>query len=649
MLSDKQHTLLFGAIVSILAIIYYQPSFFQLPDGQHAWAQSDRLSLAHCFYEDLSTFFYPRSYHIASMDRIVGVELPLQSYLAALLAQPFGKGAVSPIFRLIDILISLVGLFSLFAIGLRYLRFKWLAYIPALFLWTSPIFVFYSGTYLPDTASVGFIFPAAFFLICFWEDGHFRYAWWSLLFISLAFFIKMSSGGYWVTTVLLLGLGWIKHRKWVGTHFILFGTTVVLVGLSAIFYLQHVNYLNTHYFSKVFLSAPKPITGSFVEQWNFALSNWKRWEYDYLTRLHQWWILLAALFSIYAIFRKSIRWKIWHGMGLGWLFAAFVGYYFMAEQFYHHDYYFNTCLVPITAWLVLSLCLGIDSLKLRVVSVVAVLSILAVFPDFYNTLQQKAKATSGAWFTKADFSQLTIPKDATVLLQTESYPAAFNLSLIYIDRYGFPFGIPDFEKFSPHFIASIMGFYKLDYFVASRAYSDYLKRSLPNIDLLLPLVEETAAYTVYRCQPALLHYPWTAKVDSFVLDYETLPYCDSTLMHSGLCARQVTHEQAWMASFIDKVDAEKLDRYDSIEYTMHYFLPDATQADSVTVLGVIRYSYQEDKKILLKTMSNPDARGWRMGRVSFPLPTQPDYFILLFPYPVQGKPIYVDDVKVSYK
>src|ERR1043165_8310127 len=98
-----------------MSVWYYRDMIHWSAEGIHCWAQADRLSLAFNYYESSMNFFKPSTYNIYNnQSGIVGVEFPLQSYLAALAGKIFGKSCITLSFRIITLLFSLLGFYTLF-------------------------------------------------------------------------------------------------------------------------------------------------------------------------------------------------------------------------------------------------------------------------------------------------------------------------------------------------------------------------------------------------------------------------------------------------------------------------------------------------------------------------------------------------------
>jgi len=147
------------------------------------WRQADCLSIVKNYLEDGFQFFKP-SVHWTTIDnknRIVS-EFPIIYYIVALTWRLFGQHEF--IFRLINLSIVFIGLFYLFKLSYEILSdYFWSYYIP-LFLFTSPIFVYYSNNFLMNAPSFGLVLIGFY---CYWKFA--KYSKPGFLYASILIFL----------------------------------------------------------------------------------------------------------------------------------------------------------------------------------------------------------------------------------------------------------------------------------------------------------------------------------------------------------------------------------------------------------------------------------------------------------------------------
>lgn len=147
-----------GLIVALLfALNFYTKTITLGPFGIHQWRQSDCMSIAKNYYEDGMHFFSPKIHFQGPKDGRAVSEMPVLNYTAAALWKVFGEEPY--LYRLLEYLIFLTAVFTLFnTIGV-YLRSWLLAMFSASLLLTSPLLTYYSLNFIADVPalSIGII------------------------------------------------------------------------------------------------------------------------------------------------------------------------------------------------------------------------------------------------------------------------------------------------------------------------------------------------------------------------------------------------------------------------------------------------------------------------------------------------------------
>jgi hypothetical protein len=192
---------LFFCMLLLLAWMYSYVQILPLrPSSVHQWRQTDCLSLADNYYEGNWNFFQPSLHILFSDDETSGKsagEFPLLYYLVAILWKLFGKHEY--IFRLLNIGITFWGLHALFQLSYRLLKNIFWAMCAVVFLFSSPIFVFYSNNFLINVPAFSIMLVAVYYFYRFWEDGRDK-----LLYVSMAFFLLV--GLFKISTLMMLAV-----------------------------------------------------------------------------------------------------------------------------------------------------------------------------------------------------------------------------------------------------------------------------------------------------------------------------------------------------------------------------------------------------------------------------------------------------------
>jgi hypothetical protein len=438
----------FIAILAIVCNIYYSEQIHFWPQGIHEWAQADRLSLALNFYDHGMDFFHPRTNNLYSADGITGVELPLQSYIAALCGKVIGRGHISACFRLLDILITCTGLVFLFMACYKRTKDLLFSMFTPLFMFMTPILIYYTCNYIPDSAACSLAFISFYFILGYIDTNSTRKLVWAVAVLTLAALIKTSVGLYlmgFLGFVFLQRIANIKgFSKKQNLFFVLSGICSFAAILAQYTYNQ---YLNTKYHSTVFLARPNPF-----ENWervrNYFEGNFKHvWSREYML-LSQYPLYVAlVVVGIMLLLRSTTGKKQLRLLLLFFLGTVAVGY-IMGGQLPMHDYYAVSMFLPLWGFGLLISVIGIrqyiaqaDALKIIRTGLLSALVICFFFAD-YHSHQRLLLGYIGLspyeplWFVGGEkvLEELHVPADERIVMIYEDAP---NTGLIYFNRRGY--------------------------------------------------------------------------------------------------------------------------------------------------------------------------------------------------------------------
>lgn len=173
--------------------VYRYPHSIQKgPYSIHMWRQACDLSWTKNYLEEGFQFFKPRVHWTTSNHTDQAAQqFPIINYLVALLWIIFGQHEF--IYRLLHLLIVYLGLFYLFKLTHGILSDSfWSLYIPVL-LFTSPILVFYSNNFLPNTPAFGLVFIGLYQYWKFVQTNKAKFLYISILIYGLAGLIKATA------------------------------------------------------------------------------------------------------------------------------------------------------------------------------------------------------------------------------------------------------------------------------------------------------------------------------------------------------------------------------------------------------------------------------------------------------------------------
>ncbi|MGI4869727.1 MAG: hypothetical protein ACRYFX_00965 [Janthinobacterium lividum] len=374
------------------------------------------------------------------------MEFPLQAYVAALGGLVFGREAINPLFRGLDVAVGVLGFWYLFRLVYERTGSFVRALVPGAFLLSSPTYTGYVASCLPDPVSLSLTFVGYYYWLRYFRQGRFRSLAVALGVLTLAGLIKTTSALH-LGSVVGITLEWTyleptlltpRQRGW------LLGLVAGAFGAIGPF-IQHNSYLNNTYQSPLFLATTLPITDPEKnhEIWGTLYQGWLL---EYATYL-MYWTLIGSVLLILAFGRHLVQQAhlplvllALAAVAIGWLFFQLMG-----AQFEVHDYYAICSFGPAAVLIVVLAMLGLGSLSGRARLVVNLgLSVLLAFllgsgyqrvarrfSDDYEPFSPYAYTwlRGGA----AQFRQLQVPATARLLVFDEGAP---NLSLVYFEHRG---------------------------------------------------------------------------------------------------------------------------------------------------------------------------------------------------------------------
>jgi hypothetical protein len=142
-----------NAILSVLVIIlfflnFYTKTLFFRPGSVHQWRQTDCLSIAKNYYEEGMNFFQPRIHYQGVEDGKAVSECPILNYTAAALWHIFGEHEF--IYRLLEYIIFLLAIYTLFNTLLLFSHSIILSLFTVSIFLTSPLLAYYGLNFIAD-------------------------------------------------------------------------------------------------------------------------------------------------------------------------------------------------------------------------------------------------------------------------------------------------------------------------------------------------------------------------------------------------------------------------------------------------------------------------------------------------------------------
>jgi|GEM_PF-1257049 len=503
--------LLFSAILVFYSFTYYHSQLFMYPSKMHSWAQADRLALALCFFDSGMNFFQPCTFSQVSQNGIVGVEFPIQSYLAAVLGHVFGRENISLIFRLEDVVITCIGLLFLFMACYRRTQSFVFSIVAPLFVFSSPVFIYYTCSYFPDTAGASMVFIAAYFILNFIEHRKLRDYTLAVLFLTLGTLIKTSIGLYFIGFVAVAVFLALKRSDSPDTRLkirvfliALFGVIVILANY---FYIK---YLNRTYDASLFWHQPFPFEGlqDFGEYVELALKPYLLKEYFILPQVLFW---CAVVGSAIPGLRKDPLGRSTLLLALVYMIGALSMFVLLGHAMSVHEYYFISIFIPFFGFTLLIAMIQLHKATLLFLEgrksvniALCVSTIICFFFADYQANQRLGPDYNGwgkyyntDWLkdSRGLMDSLGVPKEEKIVILNEPEP---NLSLVYFDRKGY---VMDEHRWGGYYLAGVeelMQEQHLKYLIVKEEYaSRYLSRD-SNFFGNFKLIQKKGEINVYQ-------------------------------------------------------------------------------------------------------------------------------------------------------
>lgn len=164
------------------------------PQSIHQWRQADCLQIAHNYLTDSWNFFSPSIHNYFSDNETSGKtigEFPILYYFVAILWKIFGEHEF--IFRVINLVIFFCGLFALYSLLKNLLNNTFWSIVITLFLFTSPILIFYSNNFLTNVPSFSFVLIGWYYFYKYYKTKINKFLYLSILLFTLGGLLKMTA------------------------------------------------------------------------------------------------------------------------------------------------------------------------------------------------------------------------------------------------------------------------------------------------------------------------------------------------------------------------------------------------------------------------------------------------------------------------
>lgn len=269
-------------------------------------------------------------------------EFPVIYYTVAQLWKVFGQKEF--IFRLINILIVFFGLFNLHRLGKSVLKDSYFSIAIPVFLFTSPVLVYYTNNFLADAPAFGLALSGCYYLYKYLSISEKKAKWFAMVFFLLGGLIKISSLliFFSLTGALLIELLInFKHIDKKKARTLIVGFFIIMITIGA--WYMYARHYNSKYNSGFFLQNIFPIWEIDTAQRAYIFDSFYNLLLpSFFNKLAVGIVLL--LFITLLIFYKKTNRFLTHICII--CFIGMVFYFFLWFQAFDvHDYYLTNLII----------------------------------------------------------------------------------------------------------------------------------------------------------------------------------------------------------------------------------------------------------------------------------------------------------------
>lgn len=200
----------------LVSLFYgYQHIIFKRPQSIHKWRQADCASIALNYYQGGMHFFQPEVNNLTSdggtSGKCMTSEFPLLYYSSAVLYKIFGYHDF--LFRLLNTLIFLLGLYYLFKSILLLSNDTFWSVALTLLIFSSPVLVYYGNNYLSNSAAFAFTLIGWYYFLSFLIEKRIKLFYISLFIFFLAALLKVTALFSLLAIIGVYLLEWLKVKR----------------------------------------------------------------------------------------------------------------------------------------------------------------------------------------------------------------------------------------------------------------------------------------------------------------------------------------------------------------------------------------------------------------------------------------------------
>ena len=436
---NKDYLFYVAVIVLIYSIVSVGKYLHYPPAGLHHWAQSDRASIAYIYYLNNNSFFLPMTFNLNNGNGITGVEFPIIYYSVAQLYKLFGFSDF--IFRLFTLSTTLIAFIYFIELLKLFNKNFWLILLGIIILYTSPIFIYYSFSYIPDIVSLNLFIISLYYIEKYRRSELLKYLVVYFVLISIVILIKITFAIYLIAIlfayVLIKKNNFITKQK---VYLTLLSITSLLICFA---WYKYSKSLNEKYNAGIFLMDLKP-SENIIHYVKNMSKGFKKWFSDFINPASFLVILTITLYLLNKLLRVNRFYLLT-------LIISAIGVlmftYLFSFQYIDHDYYY----IQFYSLIIINYIIFIDYLSANNFNNKAYLKALVISLSLFSSIFLKFNVNSrfdgnskynnyssyhntiNLIDINKEIDSLKIPTNTKFIVFDDP---SMNISLYYLKRFG---------------------------------------------------------------------------------------------------------------------------------------------------------------------------------------------------------------------
>ena len=661
-LNFSSHSIFWVLLLSMILYYNYIEIVFYRPQSVHIWRQADCLSQPLMYYQYNNNFLRPEM-HGQTADRkqsgIGASEFPIFYYFISKLYKLFGYHEF--IYRIVNTFVFIFGLFYVFKFSGSFFNDKFAPVFISLFLFTSPMLVFYGNNFILNTTAISLSFVGLYWFSKYYNEPKQKYLYFMIIFCCLAVLIKLSElivffsiiGLYLLE---LIGITKLKNNEKLFSKPYKTGLIFFMSLLIIFLWYNYANNINKAHHQEYYAFQ----TGHF---WSLTQAERDAVWYAISNVWSDAYYMIASLLLIFFMFIYSLVFyryslKILNLLMISSVFGSFIFFFLWFAFLIQHDYYLISALSSVLFIFVNSLYITLKIFDTKKSFILYFKIVFGVFL-FLNMnhakafLQKRYGVQNDAVSYYNDYYDVTPylrklginPEDKVISLPDQTP----NVSLYLMNQRGWSSFLmkPDTSS--------------INYYIKKGAkYLIINKQDFDNYDFVNPYlyhyIGKYGSIFIYKLdnvvdsslvsQTVLTDYFWD--IENHIGD-DIIPYDNNrkvtgvvteNLSHSGKNSVMLTKDQPFSMSYnVDSVTA-------GAEYEITVW------RHKLGTSGVIVATIHkpEDFYFTGETIINTDSLGWEQIQMKFAVPAKLNKKkMTIYLWNVKDPVVYFDDLRIIAK